>query len=103
MVGAVYCPLSPRDPTHRLETLLRETASRVTLVHQLTQDKLAGNVITYDIDSLVNTNSISDDVDFSPLSNVTATVTGESIAYVIFTSGSTGTPKAVSVHKLLSH
>ncbi|CAF4379848.1 unnamed protein product, partial [Rotaria sordida] len=28
MAGGVYCPLSPRDPRHRLHALLQQTQSR---------------------------------------------------------------------------
>ena len=39
MVGGVYCPLSPRDPQHRLHALLQQTQSRLVLVHHLTKTK----------------------------------------------------------------
>ncbi|CAF4393708.1 unnamed protein product, partial [Adineta steineri] len=88
MAGGVYCPLSPRDPQHRLHALTQQTQSRLILVHHLTKTKFDDDVISLDIDSILNIN----DIDKKGLSNVI--VKGEEIAYTIFTSGSTGTPKA---------
>jgi non-ribosomal peptide synthetase component F len=95
MVGGVYCPLSPRDPQHRLHALIQQTQSRLVLVHWLTKTNFQNDVMSVNIDSvLINNNDIESDVDFNRLSSVL--VTSDNIAYIIFTSGSTGTPKAVS-------
>ena len=94
MVGGVYCPLSPRDPQHRLYALMQETQSRLVLVHWLTKTKFNDDVIALDMNSLLINKYIANDANVDQLSNVI--VTPENIAYVIFTSGSTGTPKAVS-------
>jgi non-ribosomal peptide synthetase component F len=94
MIGGVYCPLSPRDPQHRLHALVQQTQSRLVLVHHLTKIKFQDNVITIDIDSVLVTNAVESNTDIDRLSNVA--VTPDDIAYIIFTSGSTGTPKAVS-------
>ncbi len=98
MAGGVYCPLSPRDPQHRLHTLVRQTQSRLLLVHPLTKAKFQNNFNLVDIDLLLinNDNNVQSDADVDRLSNVS--VTSDHIAYIIFTSGSTGTPKAVSHH-----
>ena len=93
MIGGAYCPLSPRDPEHRLHALLQQTQSRLVLVHSLTKTKFSGNVATYDIDSILTYNDAQSNVYVDRLSNII--VTSQSIAYIIFTSGSTGTPKAV--------
>ena len=94
MVGGVYCPLSPRDPHHRLCSLVQQTQSRIVLVHWLTKTKLDENVTALDIDSIIsNGYEVNTNVDINELSNITVTL--DSIAYIIFTSGSTGTPKAV--------
>ena len=37
MVGAVYCPLSPRDPQNRLHSLVQQTQSRLVLIHHPTK------------------------------------------------------------------
>ena len=91
MIGGVYCPLSPRDPQHRLYALLQQTQSRLVLIHHLTKTKFNDDIISLDIDLILTDNNMETDVD--QLSNIK--VTPNSIAYIIFTSGSTGTPKAV--------
>jgi non-ribosomal peptide synthetase component F len=96
MVGGVYCPLSLRDPEHRLCSLLEQTQSRFVLVHYLTKTKFQNGAISLDMDSVLTNNDVESDVDVDALMNVV--VTPDNIAYIIFTSGSTGTPKAVS-HK----
>ncbi len=96
MAGGVYCPLSPRDPQHRLHALVEQTQSRLVLVHWLTKTKFQDESILIDIDKvLINNNDVESDVDINQLSSVL--VTSNDIAYIIFTSGSTGTPKAVSI------
>jgi non-ribosomal peptide synthetase component F len=94
MIGGVYCPLSPRDPEHRLHALLQQTQSRLVLVHSLTKTKFNSDIISLDINLLVHFDNLCDKADIKQLRNVKITV--ENIAYTIFTSGSTGTPKAVS-------
>ncbi len=98
MAGGVYCPLSPRDPQHRLHTLVRQTQSRLILVHPLTKAKFQNDSILVDIDLLLinNDNNVQSYADVDRLSNVP--VKSDHIAYIIFTSGSTGTPKGVSHH-----
>ncbi|CAF1523936.1 unnamed protein product [Adineta steineri] len=98
MSGGVYCPLSSRDPQHRLHALVEQTQSRLVLVHHLTTTKFYDDIVSLDIDSILNVNNINSDINYNCLSNVK--VKGKEIAYIIFTSGSTGTPKAVQVrHK----
>lgn len=99
MTGGVYCPLSPRDPTHRLYALVQQTRTRVTLVHASTAVKFTDDFATLNIDSLVIGNTVHSEMDIDSLSTIS--VTPEDIAYVIFTSGSTGTPKAVSTQRHL--
>ncbi|CAF1513542.1 unnamed protein product, partial [Adineta steineri] len=92
MAGGVYCPLSPRDPQHRLYALTQQTQSRLVLVHHLTRIKFGHDIVSQDIDSILNINYMNIDRNNGCLSSVI--VKGEDIAYIIFTSGSTGTPKA---------
>jgi non-ribosomal peptide synthetase component F len=94
MAGGVYCPLSPRDPQHRLQLLLEQSQSRSVLVHHLTRTKFQMNVISTNIDLVLATSGIQSDNDVDLLATVLAAP--NHIAYIIFTSGSTGTPKAVS-------
>ncbi|CAF1063367.1 unnamed protein product [Adineta steineri] len=98
MAGGVYCPLSSRDPQHRLHALTQQTQSRLVLVHHLTKNKFDDHIVSLDIDSVLIINDLNTDMNDNCLSNVM--MKGEEIAYIIFTSGSTGTPKAVQVrHK----
>ncbi|CAF1459222.1 unnamed protein product, partial [Adineta steineri] len=98
MGGGIYCPLSPRDPQHRLHALTQQTQSRLVLVHHVTKTKLDDDIISLDIDSILINSYVVSDVYVDRLSSVT--VTHNDIAYIIFTSGSTGIPKAVQVrHK----
>ena len=94
MAGGVYCPLSPRDPDHRLHALVEQTQSRLVLVHSATSSRFKSDVLTVDIDFAINIDIALKEDNLSRLSMIPTT--DESIAYVIFTSGSTGTPKAVS-------
>ncbi|CAF1079983.1 unnamed protein product, partial [Adineta steineri] len=95
MTGGVYCPLSPRDPQHRLHALVQQTQSRLVLIHHLTKTKFDDDIISFDIDSILIMNDLNSDMDYNCLSSVI--LKGKEIAYIIFTSGSTGTPKAVRV------
>ncbi|CAF4322779.1 unnamed protein product, partial [Adineta steineri] len=98
MAGGVYCPLSPRDPQHRLHALTQQTQSRLVLVHSSTKIKFPIDISLIDLDSVLFINDMNSGIDNNCLSSVIAK--GEEIAYIIFTSGSTGTPKAVQVrHK----
>ncbi|CAF3986105.1 unnamed protein product, partial [Adineta steineri] len=93
MAGGVYCPLSPRDPQHRLHALIQQTQNRLVLVHHLTKSKFDHDIIPVDIDSIL-TSHVTEYivVDLTRLSEVTTV--SDDVAYIIFTSGSTGTPKA---------
>ncbi|CAF3917459.1 unnamed protein product [Rotaria sordida] len=95
IIGAVYCPLSPRDPEHRLHLLVEQTRSQLVLVHHLTKNKFNDSIISLDIDLVLIDNELESDINFGRLSN--ANVTIENVAYTIFTSGSTGMPKAAHI------
>ncbi|CAF1451442.1 unnamed protein product, partial [Adineta steineri] len=98
MAGGVYCPLSPRDPQHRLQALTQQTQSRLVLVHYLTKTKFNHNIVSSNIDSILPVYNMERNIDIDQLSNITVTL--DDLAYIIFTSGSTGVPKAVQVrHK----
>ena len=93
MIGGIYCPLSPRDPEHRVHALIQQIESRFVLVHWLTESKFHNKIVSTDIDSTWINNDIISDVNVDRLSSIT--ITSNNIAYIIFTSGSTGIPKAV--------
>jgi non-ribosomal peptide synthetase component F len=94
MAGGAYCPLSPQDPQHRLQSLLEQTQSCFLLVHYLTKNKFQMDSISTNIDLVLLNNDVESDDDVNLLATVL--MTSNDIAYIIFTSGSTGTPKAVS-------
>ncbi|CAF1485117.1 unnamed protein product, partial [Adineta steineri] len=92
MAGGVYCPLSPRDPQHRLHALIEQTGSRLLLVHRFTTNKVNDNIISVNTDLVCTDNYMKSDNDVDQLSGIN--VTSDNIAYITFTSGSTGVPKA---------
>ena len=93
IAGGLYCPLSPRDPIQRLQSLISQTQSHIVLVDMMTKDKFKDNDKAFSIDLAIKDNEQINDHHLAQLSSVK--VTPESVAYVIFTSGSTGRPKAV--------
>jgi non-ribosomal peptide synthetase component F len=101
MSGGIYCPLSPRDPEHRLHALVQQTQSRLVLIHYLTKIKFNQDFISLNVDSILTNSDMANNVDIDRLSSVI--VTPDDIAYIIFTSGSTGIPKAVSIIKYISY
>jgi non-ribosomal peptide synthetase component F len=97
MLGGVYCPLSPRDPQHRLYALTHETKSHIVLVHYLTKIKFNDDITSVNIEWICIKNNSKSVADVDLLAHII--VSPENVAYIIFTSGSTGIPKAVSNHK----
>ncbi|CAF4091189.1 unnamed protein product, partial [Adineta steineri] len=96
MCGGVYCPLSPRDPQHRLNALVQQTQSHLVLVHYLTKSNFTHDLSLVDVDFVLTAeNNIENDMDVGVLSNIV--IRPDSVAYIIFTSGSTGVPKATQV------
>ncbi|UJR06585.1 hypothetical protein I4U23_010869 [Adineta vaga] len=93
MVGGVYCPLSPRDPSYRLHTLVEQTQSHLVIAHWLTKTMIHNETIVVNVDLILTNNDNQNNIGCDQLSNIV--VTPKNIAYIIFTSGSTGVPKAV--------
>lgn len=96
IAGAIYCPLSPHDPTQRLLILVQETQSRFVIVDEWSRNKFNGECCIVDIEGALNADNMRTNDDLGRLSNII--IDTDSIAYIIFTSGSTGIPKAVSRH-----
>ncbi|UJR06882.1 hypothetical protein I4U23_011171 [Adineta vaga] len=65
MAGGAYCPLSPRDPPHRLHSLVEQTQSRIVLTHWLTKNKLDDENIVVNIDLLVTNSDMQTNLDDS--------------------------------------
>jgi hypothetical protein len=92
MCGAIYTPLSPREPLARLLTCIKQTSAQLVFQHHATQH------ITLTMCSLLPIDQIiflyeKDEKNFSSVDLVG--VTSEHISHIVFTSGSTGIPKAV--------
>ena len=96
MSGGVYCPLSPRDPRHRLHELVHQTQSQLVLTQFLTKTKFEENIFSLDIDSVLINSDTNKNIDLDQF--LSLEVLPNNIAYIIYTSGSTGTPKPVSSH-----
>jgi len=94
MIGGVYCPLSPRDPEHRLHAIVQQTQSRHVLVHYLTKAIFNDKIVPTNIDSVLSNSDAESDIDINLLSSIM--ISSDNISYIVFTSGSTGKPKAVS-------
>ncbi len=101
MAGGVYCPLSPRDPEHRLQILVQQTESQLVLIHYLTNPKFNDTIMSINIDPLLINSNAESDIDVNLFSSIV--ISSDNIAYIAFTSGSTGTPKAVSSLLLRRH
>ncbi|CAF4262625.1 unnamed protein product, partial [Adineta steineri] len=95
MAGSAYCPLSSQDPSQRLQVLIKETRSHLVLVHSSTRILFEIDIVTLNIDTIINNEENSTSIYLNQLSDVL--ITSENILFVIFTSGSTGIPKAVQL------
>ncbi|CAF4277757.1 unnamed protein product, partial [Adineta steineri] len=95
MAGGVYCPLSPRDPQHRLHTLVQQTQSHLVLVHDSTRLKFSSEIILCNVDLICTVGHVNSSVVMGRFSDSVVTV--DNIAYIAFTSGSTGTSKGVQI------
>ncbi len=93
--GGAYVPLDPEYPQERLQTMQQDANSRILLTQKHLLDRIpkgTNHVICLDRDWA----TIQEE---SP-NNLSATVSGNNLAYAIYTSGSTGKPKGVpNVHQ----
>ncbi|MFF0742776.1 amino acid adenylation domain-containing protein [Streptomyces sp. NPDC004111] len=91
--GAVYCPLSPSDPTARLELLLGRLRPALVLVAAHSGGAGATDVAEVAVRAGLPTATVGDAV----LPSAAPAAPVPSAAYIIHTSGSTGVPKPVAV------
>jgi amino acid adenylation domain-containing protein/non-ribosomal peptide synthase protein (TIGR01720 family) len=90
--GGTYVPLSPTDPTVRLEKIIAEAQLRLIVTEEALLAVLPASPIQrlcLDRDWPLAQHSSPD--------NPSAVSAGDSLAYVIYTSGSTGEPKGIAV------
>ncbi|CAF1356535.1 unnamed protein product [Adineta steineri] len=87
--------LSSQDPSPRLQMLVKETQSHLVLVHSSTRILFEIDIVTLNIDTIINNERNSTSIHLTQMSNVP--ITSENILFVIFTSGSIGIPKAVQL------
>ncbi|CAF1574701.1 unnamed protein product, partial [Adineta steineri] len=95
MAGGVYCPLSARDPQHRLHALVEQTQSRLVLAHHFTTLKFSSEIVLYNVDLIWTVGHTKSSIIMDRLSDIVVTI--DNIAYIVFTSGSTGTSKGVQI------
>ena len=90
--GGAYVPLDRSLPAERLQLMLRDTGSRVLLVHGDPPAALPSEGLTLiRLDLQQGEASPADDAPVPPLTGP------ENLAYVMYTSGSTGRPKGVMI------
>ncbi|CAF4091083.1 unnamed protein product, partial [Adineta steineri] len=95
MAGGIYCPLSPRDPRHRVQALIEQTKCRLVLAHHSTMLKFSSEIVLCNIDLIWTINHINGSIILDRLSDIV--LTADNIAYIVFTSGSTGKSKGVQI------
>ncbi|CAF4027473.1 unnamed protein product, partial [Adineta steineri] len=95
MAGGIYCPLSPRDPQHRVQALIEQTKCRLVLAHHSTMLKFSSEIVLCNIDLIWTINHINGSIILDRLSDIV--LTADNIAYIVFTSGSTGKSKGVQI------
>jgi amino acid adenylation domain-containing protein len=87
--GAAYLPLSPDDPSDRLNYVLTNAKVEILLVHAATAQKAPTDLTVINLEQPQTYTG--------PVTNPAAVNQPEDLAYVIYTSGSTGKPKGVMI------
>lgn len=87
--GAAYLPLSPENPTERIDYMLLDANAAALLVHEKTRSRSSFRGLVIDLNQLQLYRGAAD--------NPPALNTADDLAYVIYTSGSTGKPKGVMI------
>lgn len=96
--GAVYVPISTKDPASRLELIVEESGMKF-----LISDKPSLSEIELDLTiSILDIDEVTDELANNKVKSFERDISGSQLAYVIYTSGSTGVPKGVMIeHKAL--
>jgi amino acid adenylation domain-containing protein len=96
--GGAYVPLDPAYPRERLAFILSDAQASVLL----TEERLAGELPTEDVQEVVCLDSSWEVIARESTQNPASVATADNLAYIIYTSGSTGTPKGVGmIHRPL--
>ncbi|CAF4095997.1 unnamed protein product, partial [Rotaria sp. Silwood1] len=96
MCGAIYCPLSPKDPKERLLSQIDHVNSTLVLVDDQTKSKFSdseNHFYTVNIGSQQNWRPLIGEIDISLFSNMP--LGSDGISHIIFTSESIDVPKTV--------
>ncbi|HEY9633551.1 MAG TPA: amino acid adenylation domain-containing protein [Coleofasciculaceae cyanobacterium] len=91
--GGAYVPLDPSYPPDRLSFMLEDAQVSVVLTQQPWVDRIGRHNKSQVICLDTNWETIAQETDANPSSNVTT----DNLAYVIYTSGTTGKPKGVEI------
>ncbi|MFL6203249.1 MAG: amino acid adenylation domain-containing protein, partial [Thermoanaerobaculia bacterium] len=91
--GGFYVPLDPNYPAERLAAILDDSRAPVLVTEERCLPLLPpteARIVRADLDE-------DEEVEFSPLPELTGEVRSSRLAYTIYTSGSTGRPKGVAL------
>lgn len=99
--GGAYVPLDPSHPNDRIIYILKDTKTRLLLLNEDSQFKLAQLLSDNDLNSVsllaIDSVGLQLKLAVKPEKNFNSHNSSRSLAYVIYTSGTTGKPKGVMI------